>query len=150
MIMIIQLYPTNRSAVVSQDQCEVPKRKRRAEGTKKRTTGLQCNRRRSLRISKRNSSPVVIEGETGGGSIFVTEQERKGTEAKISCRTDIGSSHHPCHHLEKHNIESSNNAMHQLTFDSALSETQQEINSNSPNQVFLFVVAILISLGREM
>ncbi len=121
------------SSVVIQDPYDLPKRKRRAEGTKKRMTGLQCNRRRSLRISKRNSDHVVI-GETGGGSICAGDNARRGTEPKSDCRTDSNNSHlyRP---LAKHNIEMISNPMNQLALDSAQSETQPVLH-RSPSQVF--------------
>ncbi len=136
------------SPVVIQNPYDLPRRKRRAEGTKKRMTGLQCNRRRSLRISKRNSDHVVI-GETGGGSICTGDNARRGTEPKSDCRTDSKSSH-PCRPLAKHNIEISN-PMNQLALDSAQSETQLVLH-RSPSQVFifLFLAILIISLGREM
>ncbi len=137
------------SPSVIKDQFEAPKRKRRPEGTKKHTTGLQCNRRRSLRINKRNSGPVVF-GETGGGSIFVRENERRETEANLDCHHMESNSSHPCCPLEKqHNIERCN-PMHQLVLESAQRETQPMLHG-SPSQVVFIFVAILISrLGREM
>ncbi len=122
--------------MVLQDPYDVPTRKRRAEGTKKGMTGLQCNRRRSLRIIKRNSDHVLI-GETGGGSICARDNERQETEPKSDCRSDSNSSH-PCRPLAKHDIEIGN-PMNQLALDSTQSETELVLRG-SPTQVFLKVV----------
>ncbi len=130
MVVIIPMCPMNSPSVKND------KRKRRAEGPKKSTTGLQSNRRRSLRINKWNSGRVVF-GETGGGSIFIGENEKRVTEERLDCHSMKSNGSHSSRPLEKqqqHNIDSCN-TMHQLALESAQRETQPMLHE-SPSQVF--------------